>query len=750
MTRPRMDQKRWQVINDLYNSALKRKQDDRGAFIAEASRGDEELQRDAEALLAANDNAGDFLDSPAIEVVAKRIAEGHGGSVIGKEIGHYQVMSLLGMGGMGEVYLAKDRRLGRQIALKLLPQEFTQDRERVARFGQEARAASSLNHPNIITIFEISESEGSHFIVTEFIDGQTLRQRMLASMLKIGEALDIGSQVAGALVAAHEAGIVHRDIKAENVMIRTDGYVKGLDFGLAKLTEPQHEGAEGDVSANDTSARITKTDPGRVMGTTRSMSPEQVLGYEVDGRSDIFSLAVVLYEMLAGRGPFEAGSDGEIFSAILNLDVPPPGLSRPEVPRELDRIVAKALAKKRDQRYQLVNDLFIDLKNLRSELELEAKLKQVGEWRAKVSISGERPAAAPAADPPSPSQPQPTPVSSELEPVGGAMALDSEYYIARPTDLEFHNAIARQDSIVLVKGPRQVGKTSLLARGLQKAREAGSQVVLCDFQNLASASLGSSEELFQTMADLIVDELDLDVIPADNWNPRLSPGINFERFLRRQVFAKVSSPIVWGLDEVDWLFTTSFSSEVFGLFRSWHNKRALDPSGSWQRLTLAIAYATEAHLFISDLNQSPFNVGTRLTLEDFTHEQVEELNRRYGSPLRNNAELARYYRLVGGNPYLVRCGLNEMVGHGLDLAGLESLAEQEEGPFGDHLRRLLVSLNQDDSLRDVVRGVLQGQPCSTTESFYRLRSAGVMAGESAMSVKPRCQLYARFLERHML
>ena len=189
---------------------------------------------------------------------------------------------------MGEVYLAKDRRLGRKIALKLLPQKFTQDRERVSRFGQEARAASALNHPNIITIFEISELEGSHFIVTEFIDGQTLRQRMQTSMLKISEALDIGSQVAAALVAAHEAGIVHRDIKPENVMIRTDGYVKVLDFGLAKLTEPQHAETEGDASSNDTSARITKTDPGRVMGTTRYMSPEQVLGYEVDGRSDIF------------------------------------------------------------------------------------------------------------------------------------------------------------------------------------------------------------------------------------------------------------------------------------------------------------------------------------------------------------------------------------------------------------------------------------------------------------------------------
>jgi len=338
----------------------------------------------------------------------------------------------------------------------------------------------------------------------------------------------------------------------------------------------------------------------------------------------------------------------------------------------------------------------------------------------------------------------------KLEPAGGAVPLDSEFYIVRPTDDEFRSAIARQDSIVLVKGARQMGKTSLLARGLQQARESGAKVVLTDFQKLNAAHLESAESLFIALAELIADQLDLDVLPEQVWNSRRGPNVNFERYLRREVLGKITSPIVWGLDEVDRLFTCSFGSEVFGLFRSWHNERSLDPTGPWRRLTLAIAYATEAHLFITDMNQSPFNVGTRLVLEDFTFEQVAELNRRHGSPLREKAETARFYRLVGGHPYLVRRGLYEMATHRMDLGSFESHADRDEGPFGDHLRRILVLLAQDHALCEVVRGVLQGHPCPNAESFYRLRSAGVMSGESARDVRPRCQLYATYLEQHLL
>ena len=346
--------------------------------------------------------------------------------------------------------------------------------------------------------------------------------------------------------------------------------------------------------------------------------------------------------------------------------------------------------------------------------------------------------------------PKPKTERVRLEAVGGALPLDSEFYIVRPTDDEFKSAIARRDSIVLVKGARQMGKTSLLARGLQQAREAGAKVVLTDFQTLNTAHLQSPETLFLTLAEAIADQLDLDVMPEDVWNERRGANTNLERYLRREVLESISEPLVWGMDEVDRLFSSNFGSEVFGLFRSWHNKRALDPTGPWSRLTLAIVYSTEPHLFITDVNQSPFNVGTRLTLEDFTIEQVAELNRRYGAPLHDADELQRFFNLLGGHPYLTQRALSEMVAHDIVFAALEVQADRDEGIVGDHLRRILVLLAQDPELTDIVRGILRGEPCPTLESFYRLRSAGVMSGDSQQDVKPRCQLYRMYLERHLM
>jgi serine/threonine protein kinase len=332
----------------------------------------------------------------------------------------------------------------------------------------------------------------------------------------------------------------------------------------------------------------------------------------------------------------------------------------------------------------------------------------------------------------------------------GAVPLDSAFYIVRPADNEFQAAIVRRDSIVLVKGARQMGKTSLLARGLQQARLAGSKVVITDFQMLNATHLASVESFFITLAESIADQLDLDFDVARHWNSRRGPSLNFSSFMRREVLSKLPTHLVWGMDEVDRLFSCDFGSEVFGLFRSWHNARSLDPTAPWQRLTLAIAYATEAHLFITDINQSPFNVGTRLTLDDFTLEQVTELNRRHGSPLRDRAEVEHFCRLVGGQPYLVRRGLRQLASTGQSLAAFEAKAAGDEGPLGDHLRRILVLLAPKAGLCEVVRGVLRGQSCPTAESFYRLRGAGILAGDSAQEVRLRCQLYETYLRRHLL
>ncbi len=288
-------------------------------------------------------------------------------------IGRYEILSPLGAGGMGEVYLAHDTRLNRKVALKVLPVDLTDNRERLHRFEQEAQAASALNHPNIITIHEIGEEGDTHFIAMEFIEGETLRRKLQATCLEITETLDIATQIAAALDAAHCRGIVHRDIKPENVMVREDGLVKVLDFGLAKLAE-----IKGDLPIDreaPTRAQV-RTTPGVVMGTVSYMSPEQARGKEVDARTDIFSLGIVIYEMIAGRRPFAGETMSDIIAAILKSEPAPLSLVSEDVPKELERIVGRTLRKNRNERYQHIKDLLIDLRDLKQELEFSEKLER--------------------------------------------------------------------------------------------------------------------------------------------------------------------------------------------------------------------------------------------------------------------------------------------------------------------------------------------------------------------------------------
>ncbi len=286
-------------------------------------------------------------------------------------LSHYRIISKLGAGGMGEVYLAHDTKLDRKVALKVLPSDVAADRLRMTRFTQEAKAASALNHPNILTIYEIDQPESVNYIATEYIDGETLRQKIKSSV-KLDDVLDVAAQIASALSAAHAAGIVHRDIKPENIMLRQDGIVKVLDFGLAKLTERLPSD-----SVDAEAPTSFKTDPGTVVGTAAYMSPEQARGLPVDARTDIFSLGSVLYEMVAGHLPFEGSTSSEVMASILNDQHPQP-LARysREVPAELERIVSKALRKNRDERYQTIKDMLLDLKNLSQELEFERKLER--------------------------------------------------------------------------------------------------------------------------------------------------------------------------------------------------------------------------------------------------------------------------------------------------------------------------------------------------------------------------------------
>ena len=290
-----------------------------------------------------------------------------------QSISRYRILEKIGSGGMGEVYLAEDSKLGRKVALKLLAEELTQNRDRLNRFDQEAYAASALNHPNILTIYEMGDEAGRHYIATEFIDGVTLRKRLSGAPMELGEVLEVAIQVAGALEEAHAAGIVHRDIKPENIMIRRNGHVKVLDFGLAKLTEePGTAEADGEAITR----AMIQTDAGVVMGTSQYMSPEQARGKPIDARTDIWSLGVVLYEMAAGRAPFAGETKTDVIVAIARTDPAPIARFAPNLPAEFEWIVMKALRKNVDERYQTIKEFESDLKKLKQRLEFQAELKR--------------------------------------------------------------------------------------------------------------------------------------------------------------------------------------------------------------------------------------------------------------------------------------------------------------------------------------------------------------------------------------
>ena len=367
-----MNPERWKQVNDLFQSTVERAPEERAAFLDEVCNDDEGMRREVESLLTSYEQAENFIEVPAFEVAPELVTNDRAGALVGKLIGHYRIESLIGIGGMGEVYLARDERLGRKAALKLLPNSLTTDETQLSRFKTEARSASALNHPNILTVYEIGAEGKVQFIATEFIEGVTIRVSLGCGRMNPHRAVEIAVQVASALAAAHDAGVVHRDIKPENIMLRPDGYVKVLDFGIAKLTEQRP------TSNDDTTGTtaLLQTRPGLVLGTARYMSPEQARGQKVDARSDIWSLGVVLYEMVAGSPPFRGETPSDCIAAILTAEPPPLSGVSPDVPLELESILQKALRKNSDERYQTIKEMLAELRILKGKLQPEDSLSQ--------------------------------------------------------------------------------------------------------------------------------------------------------------------------------------------------------------------------------------------------------------------------------------------------------------------------------------------------------------------------------------
>ncbi|HUA62896.1 MAG TPA: serine/threonine-protein kinase [Verrucomicrobiae bacterium] len=360
-----MTPQRWQLLNQIFQGAVELPESERPAFLDKACASDVTLRAEVEALLASSTDGSPLAEAVGI-AAADYISTPESSPAPGQRFGRYEITGRLGSGGTGHVYRAFDTRLGRDVALKVLARQYTADSFRLNRFQREARLVSALNHPNLLMVHELGEIDGRQFIGMELVEGRTLHAEIAGGPIAASRALEIVMQAAGALAAAHQAGIVHRDIKPENIMVRVDGFVKVLDFGTAKLTETAPAGAK----PKDPMATI----PGTLVGTVEYMSPEQACGRPVDARSDIFSLGVVLYELLAGGPPFRGETRTDTLALILQAAVPPIPARMPEVPAELERIVGKMLARKAEDRQASMNDLQAELMTVREDLDAPAAM----------------------------------------------------------------------------------------------------------------------------------------------------------------------------------------------------------------------------------------------------------------------------------------------------------------------------------------------------------------------------------------
>jgi hypothetical protein len=613
----------------------------------------------------------------------------------------------------GEVWLARNI-CGSYRAVKVVFREAFGDRCPVDQEfeGIQLYEPVSRTHSSLVAVLHVGRcASGDYFYyVMEVADDRSqglaidpdfYRPRTLSTELQdrqrlsLEECCQLGLHLTAGLGHLHTRGLLHRDVKPSNIIF-VQGSPKFADIGLV--------------------ARISS--PAVPLGTLGYLPAR---GYGSPG-ADLYALGKVLYETLTGK---DRGSFPEL---------PTDWVEEDQLERlcRFNDILLRACQEDPRARYGSARQMFEDLNRVLPCSNLDEG--SIRKWFSLLWSKGE---------PPAPME------QMRLEIAGGAVPLDSPFYVTRPADDWVSTAIARGDGIILVKGARQMGKTSLLARGLQQARRGLAKVVLTDLQDLTEEELRSQESFYQAVGDSLCDQLDLQRADLVAWDPNRSPNVNFERLVRRLGQRQAPGVLFWGLDEVDRLFGTPYGGQVFSMFRSWYNRRALDPDGPWGSLVLALVCATEAHLYITDLNQSPFNVGTHIRLDDFTLEQVDELNRRHGNPLRGGTEVAQFHRLFDGQPYLTRHGLHQLAVRAWPLERLAQEAPQEDGIFADHLRRLLATLRKDAGLLQTVRGWMQSEQPMDAESFYRLRSAGVLKGERAAEARPRCQLYHEYLQRHL-
>lgn len=774
-------------------------------------------------------------------------------------IGKYRVVRLLGSGSFGKVFQGRHIETGQLVAIKT-PALIDPSADDLASFRREAELLSSLSHAAVVrTLFFDSDSAVGCYLVLEFIAGRTLKSLLAETRPTLSDVLKWLADVADGLAHVHRHNVVHGDVKPANVIIDEEGQARLVDFGLSFREAAQRRASEF------------------CAGTPAYMAPEATDGKHRngDGRSDLWSLGVILYEYLTQRLPFDGVVREDMFRAIREREPKPPRQVDPRISAELEAICLRCLEKSPKSRFTNGTDLAAALRRVRASLtrgvgderrlvlvlydarhaesaqfaellagELSARDFACDLLRSLTSDKFERAATremlgklprthavvallSPGAvasdvvqeslrftreeadDPQRAGHPWIVPVfvsfvgplpgefdsllgdvlplccdtsadssraieeclgylrdgprkSRRHNPVGG-LPPDYPHYVRRACESSFYEALNRGDSTILVRGSRQMGKTSLLARGIQAARDNKWQPIYTTLEKISGQALQSFADFYRELAGWIAEDLGLDTSVHAYFDNRDPANLCFDRFLKRVVTELGNAHTVWFIDEVDRLFDTSFRGDVFGLMRSWHNHRNAPATAHWCNLTICLSYATEAYLFVTDLNQSPFNIGTLVSLEDFSPSDIAVLNRSYLSPLRTSDEIERFHKLLGGQPYLTNCGLFEMANQRRKLSDIESLTLRNDSLFGDHLRRILMLLDKYKEYEEAVRGVLENTAVArrswfrrrraryvpSVQTFYRLRAAGILAGDSPQDARLRCDVYEQYLRRNL-
>jgi serine/threonine protein kinase len=600
----------------------------------------------------------------------------------------------LGGGSFGVVHLYRDELLHCDVAIKFL----TKTRNPKPLLD-EARKLAGVRHAGIVSILNVGNpASGASYIVMDYVKGGTLSDLIRReTRLEHRRAAEIIMLVADAVHHAHtcDSLLIHRDLKPENILLDSHDKPQVADFGLA-ISESDRRAGRGGVG-----------------GSLAYMAPEQCDGEDVDVRSDVWALGVIFYELIAGRRPFD-GKRNEVVDQICHKNPPPLSGNHSTIPKDLERICSKALSKVREDRYSTAGELADALRSW-----LDPRFR-------------------------SPRQPQSGP------PGDAGLAPDDYSYVERESDVSFHRYLAGGISIIQVRGTRQVGKTSLLARGFHRARTEGMHCVYVDFQKFNKDSLKTLESFYRTVGKEISTSLKIGRLIEDIWDDMSSNNDNLEAYIKTILKDDSSRRVLIVLDEVERLLGHDYHTDFFGLLRSWHNNRAHDEERIWNRLTLSISYATEPHRLIKDPNQSPFNVGEQVMLNDFTLPQLDELNRHRGQPLKTTEDLNRFLRFLGGQPYLSNRGLYKLAVSGINLDEFEVLARSKSGPFDDHLQALCKRLDKSPSLRDAVISVLRGSTRVPREDFDFGVELGILAGDSPKHAYLRCRLYELYLGEILL